>query len=187
MRASATAASAIVRTRTNGSSLKIEKITMDTLIRSTSRSSTPRKGGQSLRLVYAPSLDVPQYMMPTANEADAKGASARMQFKDVVKANQPPLMLVREEGLRPDLGCAAIPDPQSERGRREEGLLDSHAVQGRREVQPQLMIVPVYMTQTGMRWHNPTNGYCLRNARGVVPIARCEAERLCSTRCDVCG
>ena len=49
------------------------------LIRSTSRR------GQSLRLVYAPTLEVPQYMMSTVNEADAK--RARMQFKDVVEAN----------------------------------------------------------------------------------------------------
>ena len=49
-------------------------------------SSTSRRG-QSLRLVYAPTLEVPQYMMSTVNETDAKRASARMQFKDVVKAN----------------------------------------------------------------------------------------------------
>ena len=50
-------------------------------------SSTSRRG-QSLRLVYAPRQEVPQYMMSTVNEADAKRAgSARMQFKDVVEAN----------------------------------------------------------------------------------------------------
>ena len=45
------------------------------------------RGGLSLRLVYAPTLVVLQYTMSTVNDADARRASARMQFQDVVKAN----------------------------------------------------------------------------------------------------
>ena len=42
----------------------------------------------SEKKVCAPTPEVPQYLMSTVNEADAKRAySARMQFKDVVKAN----------------------------------------------------------------------------------------------------
>ena len=42
----------------------------------------------SEKKVDALTPEVPQYLMSTVNEADAKRAySARMQFKDVVKAN----------------------------------------------------------------------------------------------------
>ena len=51
------------------------------LIRATSR------GDLSLRVVYAATLEVLQYTMSTVNDADARRASARMQFQDVVKAN----------------------------------------------------------------------------------------------------
>ena len=103
------------------------------------------------------------------------------------REGQPQPMLVREEGLRPDPRGAAIPDVHSERGRREEGRLGSHAVQGRREGQPGLMSAPVWITETGHRWHQKTDEWCLRNARGVVLVARCTAESLGKTRCGVCG
>ena len=93
---------------------------------------------------------------------------------------------VSTSGLRPDPGGAAIHDVHSERGRREEGL-GSHAVQGRREGQPGLMSAPVWITETGHRWHQKTDEWCLRNARGVVLVARCTAESLGKTRCGVCG
>ena len=47
---------------------------------------SPSAGAE--KKVCAPTPEVPQYLMSTVHEADAKGAdSARMQFKDVVKAN----------------------------------------------------------------------------------------------------
>ena len=47
---------------------------------------SPSAGSE--KKVDALTPEVPQYLMSTVNEADAKRAdSARMQFKDVVKAN----------------------------------------------------------------------------------------------------
>ena len=103
------------------------------------------------------------------------------------REGQPQPVLVREECSRPDPRCAAMLDVQSEQGRREEGLLGSHAVQGRREGEPGLMLAPVWTTNTGTRWHTSTDVWCLRNARGVVRVARCEAERFGLTRCRICG
>ena len=46
---------------------------------------SPSAGSE--KKVDALTPEVPQYLMSTVNETDAKRASARMQFKDVVKAN----------------------------------------------------------------------------------------------------
>ena len=46
---------------------------------------SPSAGSE--KKVDALTPEVPQYLMSTVNEADAKRASARMQFKDVVEAN----------------------------------------------------------------------------------------------------
>ena len=94
----------------------------------------------SEKKVDALTPEVPQYLMSTVNEADAKRAdSARMQFKDVVKAN---------------FG---------------------------------LMSAPVWVTETGHRWHQKTDEWCLRKARGVFLVPRCTAGSLGKTRCGVCG